>query len=458
MRQQQRKQQRFVDTVVFSVLLFVALLLRTSTTVVDAFESPAKASLKAFEVVTFSKVETTRTTKSSLTSSDDDDEKITAVEFTAFGTHFRVHVEQSYKKFLKNGSLFVDQLNGNEPKSIDWVNTLELEREKKCFYDGKTVLSSSTAGTKNANNIASGNLCPGGSRAHFNVVAKNESISLASPHADFTEDVAQEKMRRRRSRSLLQDDDADGDDSIATSDSISLSKKLRSTYFIAFRAEDELDSNLEGTRFDKVMYKPGITADDEHGHKKRMRRRLNHAGEHWTAQLETYVVIDMKRSADYITAGKTDMDCIMDSLAVMNFVNALYGGVFDVELNVVVSGFGIFSASQGNTVSDGNLGTSEPWTHATLADDTEECAYCENDDEVDVTKFLNKVYNWVDEKDASFFNGADDVVVLSGHDFDGGTIGLAWLGTVCGTWAQNVNEVRYTNPLRYSAATVAHEI
>ena len=238
----------------------------------NAFESPAKSSLKAFEVVTFSKVETT-TTKSSLTSDDKDDEKITAVEFTAFGTHFRVNVEQSYKKFLKNGALFVDQLNGNEPKSIDWVNTLELEREKKCFYDGKTVLSSSsstTAGTKNANNIASGNLCPGGSRAHFNVVAKNESISLASPHADFTEDVAQEKMRRRRSRSLLQDDDADGDDSIATSDRISLRKKLRSTYFIAFRAEDELDSNLEGTRFDEVMYKPGTTADDEHGHKKRM--------------------------------------------------------------------------------------------------------------------------------------------------------------------------------------------
>ena len=208
MRQQKRF---FVDNnkglfFLFFCSVFASLF---SLTVVNAFESPAKSSLKAFEVVTFSKVETTRTTKSSLTSSPDDDtdEKITAVEFTAFGTHFRVNVEQSYKKFLKNGALFVDQLNGNEPKSIDWVNTLELEREKKCFYDGKTVLSSSsstTAGTKNANNIASGNLCPGGSRAHFNVVAKNESISLASPHADFTEDVAQEKMRRRRSRSLLQ--------------------------------------------------------------------------------------------------------------------------------------------------------------------------------------------------------------------------------------------------------------
>ena len=109
MRQQQRR--FFVDNnnVVFSiVLLFVALVFST----VDAFESPAKSSLKAFEVVTFSKVETTTTTKSSLTSSPDDDidEKITAVEFTAFGTHFRVNVEQSYKKFLKNGALFVDQL------------------------------------------------------------------------------------------------------------------------------------------------------------------------------------------------------------------------------------------------------------------------------------------------------------------------------------------------------------
>ena len=84
--------------------------------------------------------------------------------------------------------------------------------------------------------------------------------------------------------------------------------------------------------------------------------------------------------------------------------------------------------------------------------------YCENDDEVDVEKFLDNVSNWVVEQDPSFFNGADDVVVLSGHDFDGGTIGLAWLGTVCKTWAQNVNEVRYTNTLRYSAATVAHEI
>ena len=125
MRQQKRRKQQkrfFVDNdVVFSVLLFVAVLLRTTTTttVVNAFESPAKSSLKAFEVVTFSKVETTTTTtKSSLTSDNYDDEKITAVEFTAFGTHFRVNVEQSYKKFLKNGSLFVDQLNGNEPKSI----------------------------------------------------------------------------------------------------------------------------------------------------------------------------------------------------------------------------------------------------------------------------------------------------------------------------------------------------
>ena len=129
MRQQKRF---FVDNkgVVFSVLLFVFASL--FSTVANAFESPAKSSLKAFEVVTFSKVETTTTTKSSLTSSPDDDtdEKITAVEFTAFGTHFRVNVEQSYKKFLKNGALFVDQLNGNEPKSIDWVNTLELTREE----------------------------------------------------------------------------------------------------------------------------------------------------------------------------------------------------------------------------------------------------------------------------------------------------------------------------------------
>ena len=98
------------------------------------------------------------------------------------------------------------------------------------------------------------------------------------------------------------------------------------------------------------------------------------------------------------------------------------------------------------------------WTCFSLADDTEACDYCEDDDEVDVGKFLDNVSNWVVEQDPSFFNGADDVVVLSGHDFDGGTIGLAWMDTVCATWAQNVNEVRYTNSLRYSAATVAHEI
>ena len=74
-----RQHQRFfvVDNtnVVFSVLLFVAVVF---STVANAFESPAKSSLKAFEVVTFSKVETTRTrttttSKSSLTSSPDDD-------------------------------------------------------------------------------------------------------------------------------------------------------------------------------------------------------------------------------------------------------------------------------------------------------------------------------------------------------------------------------------------------
>jgi len=435
-------------------LLYVTTITLTAT----AFESPAKTSLSAYEIVTFSKVETTTTTggRSSSSSSSSDGERITAVEFTAFGTDFRVLVEPSSSKFLKNGDLFVDALNGNQ-KSVDWQLTNEVEREKTCFYDGKTVVSSSSlSAAKNANNIASGNLCPG-AHAHLNVVAKNASISLALPHADFATDVAQEKMRRRR-RALLQNDD--DDESNATGDKSSLSRQLRSTYFIAFRAEDELDSNIDGTRFDKVVYKPSSTDTADHGHKKRMRRSLQTSD--WTAKLETYVIIDKKRSEDYINAGtgKTDLDCVMDSLAVMNFVNALYEDVFDVELDVVVSGFGIFSANQGNTVSSGNLGTDEPWTHSTLA--TGDCDYCETDEEVNSDNFLDQVSTWgrteVTEVDASFFNGADVISVLSGHDFDGGTIGLAYLSQICSYWPYNINEVRYTNTLRYSAATVAHEI
>lgn len=448
-----RKSGKVHSNFFFFFISTFLLYLTTITLTATAFESPAKTSLSAYEIVTFSKVETTTGGRSS-SSSSSDGERITAVEFTAFKLHFRVLVEPSSSKFLKNGDLFVDALNGNQ-KSVNWQLTNEVEREKTCFYDGKTVVStSSSSSAKNANNIASGNLCPG-AHAHLNVVAKNASISLAMPHADFATDVAQEKMRRRR-RALLQNDD--DDESNATGDKSSLSRQLRSTYFIAFRAEDELDSNIDGTRFDKVVYKPSSTDAADHGHKKRMRRSLQQASD-WTAKLETYVIIDKKRSEDYINAGKTDLDCVMDSLAVMNFVNALYEDVFDVELDVVVSGFGIFSANQGNTVSSGNLGTDEPWTYYTLA--TGDCDYCETDEEVDSGMFLGNVSDWgylQIEADAKFFNGADDISVLSGHDFDGGTIGLAYMSQICGTWPYNINEVRYTNTLRYSAATVAHEI
>jgi hypothetical protein len=52
----------------------------------------------------------------------------------------------------------------------------------------------------------------------------------------------------------------------------------------------------------------------------------------------------------------------------------------------------------------------------------------------------------------------DTAQMFSGVNFAGGTIGLAWLGSICGTYGYSVVESLYTNNLTYRTSLSAHEM
>ena len=52
----------------------------------------------------------------------------------------------------------------------------------------------------------------------------------------------------------------------------------------------------------------------------------------------------------------------------------------------------------------------------------------------------------------------DTAQMFSGVNFSGGTIGLAWLGSICGTFGYSVVESRYTNNITYRTSLSAHEL
>jgi len=52
----------------------------------------------------------------------------------------------------------------------------------------------------------------------------------------------------------------------------------------------------------------------------------------------------------------------------------------------------------------------------------------------------------------------DTAQMFSGVNFSGGTIGLAWVGSICGTFGYSVVESRYTNSLSFRTSLSAHEL
>jgi hypothetical protein len=52
----------------------------------------------------------------------------------------------------------------------------------------------------------------------------------------------------------------------------------------------------------------------------------------------------------------------------------------------------------------------------------------------------------------------DTAQMFSGVNFSGGTIGLAWVGSICGTYGYSVVESLYTNNLTYRTSLSAHEL
>ena len=120
-------------------------------------------------------------------------------------------------------------------------------------------------------------------------------------------------------------------------------------------------------------------------------------------------------------------------------VSALYENAFNPNIEIVVKEIGYT-----------NEGATDPW--GTVSKGT--CTMC-SDQEVNSDELLDEVTDWATSVQNA---GVDVLSVLSGHNFDGGTIGLAYTAGACTDYATNVNEVNPANSLRYSAATVAREI
>ena len=437
---------RFVPTACSFFFFFFFFFFFSERELALALPSPRKQKLSNYEVVRFKEVKVDAL----------DESKVESFRVEAFGVSYEVSLEQSYEKLLKNGKVLVDYLgvpqstddDADEENAKDSMNEFLEQKAKYCFYRGKVIDSDRTS-------IVCGNLCD--EYLYFNIMAKNSSVSFAMPHADFADEVASERER------VFQKLSSAARSSSGAVNTNSRKYVLENTYFIAFRAEDELDSDNAGFIRDKIVYPPGHVNQD-HIHEDddasmNNRRKLQAAS--WTATVETYVIIDKKRVSDYTSDNKTELECVIDSLNVMNFVVALYEGVFSPELEIVVSGVGIYNAL-----------STEPWEHLTGDD----CDYCaDNSTEIDSENFLDEISNFVAtalKSDDDHFNNADNVLVMSGHKFDG-PIGVAWMDSICSVKGEEyiddddevfysgsnaINEVRYTNSLRYSAATVAHEL
>ena len=391
-----------------------------------ALKSPAKSSLSDYQIVRVESVVRDE--------AEEEDDRIKSFTINAFGERFDVEL-------LSTDSLLHEKftvLRYDGETFAEDENTRDVAKAvaKRCQYKGRVVGGSSKHPSR-----VSANLCVEDGFAHVSLLAKNMSLSLMMPHESFREEVeAAKKVRRRRRRKMLEesadDDDDDYDDN---------ANNLENVDFIAFNAADEVAEQMIGEKRDRIKFMPskkGNTDDkeDETNEQDKQERRkpqaINYAN---TRVIEVYAHSDENRVSNYDTA----FDCVMETIAIMNYVSALYENAFNPNIEVVVKAIGYT-----------DKGATDPW--GTIQKGT--CDTCSSH-EVSSNDLLTKTSEWKSAAGIASLQSADVLSVLSGHNFDGGTIGLAYTGGACtASYAANVNEVNSANSLRYSAATVAHEI
>ena len=394
-----------------------------------ALESPAKSSLSDYQIVRVESVVRDE-------AAEEEGERIKSFTINAFGERFDVELLSTDS--LLHEKFTVLRYDGETFAEDENIRDLAKAVTKRCQYKGRVVGGSSKHPSR-----VSANLCVEDGFAHVSLLAKNMSLSLMMPHESFREEVeAAKKVRRRRRRKMLEesaDDDDDDDDDDYNANN------LENVDFIAFNAADEVAEQMIGEKRDRIKFMPskkGNTDDKEeeaNEQDKQERRKpqaINYAN---TRVIEVYAHSDEARVSNYDTA----FDCVMETIAIMNYVSALYENAFNPNIEVVVKAIGYT-----------DKGATDPW--GTVQKGT--CDTCSSH-EVDSDDLLTKATEWKSAAGIASLQSADVLSVLSGHNFDGGTIGLAYTGGACtASYAANVNEVNSANSLRYSAATVAHEI
>jgi hypothetical protein len=415
--------------------------------------SPAKEKLKKYELVQFERVyaddavqrdgnpDSNRSLlRRRLRGEEEGEEGMETMRFKCevFKKTFEIEFEK-IEGFERSFQVYRYDSRAQRAEVDEETTKKAREIVNECAYKGTVVGSKFSRVT--------GILCRDGGYAHVNALSRemNISVSFMLPHDDFADEVRvfrerkreERKLRRRNSRRALLllnggDDDVDDDDDL---------HDLESLEFVAFNAEDEVAEDDVGEARDRVIEIPtNNDYNDNNDNNNKRRRKLNAINYSTTRVVEVYVHSDLARTEKYATA----LDCVMDSISIMNYVKALYENVFDPNIKIVIKAMA-YTAS----------GSLDPWGSITKGS----CSDCTSQ-EIPSETLLIKAGDWKNNINPSnALYKADVLTIFSGSDFDSGTIGLAYRLGMCDKRSSvNVNEVFRENSLRYSAATVAHEI
>lgn len=157
--------------------------------------------------------------------------------------------------------------------------------------------------------------------------------------------------------------------------------------------------------------------------------------------LKRAAVLIVNDNARYSQLGDDVED---DSVAIWSYVQAMYSGLydpeyFDFDMRVELAGQLTFVQTDPYEIETGSGG------------------------EVDIHEVLKKVGLWLKSErpnlEAAQGEHIDDAQLLSGHNFKGNTVGLAWLEGICfDRYALAVNQARAGQQPEKTARIVAHEL
>ena len=409
------RQRKRASAFFFSVLcIAVMVMVEAQTTIMKVkLKSPAKSMLKAYEIVRVEDV----------IREDENVDVVKSFAIRAFGERFEVRLvstKTASTKGLLRENFQVLRFDGKTLEEDEETRELAKRAATKCQYKGFVKSGGGDEGGGSAANArpsrVSANVCAKEGFAHVALLAKNMSLSLMMPHESFREEVEEAKRARRRRkkrRKILNNalDENEGEEESAENEDED--ESLESVDFIAFNAADEVAEHLIGTQRDRIKFMPskGDEEEEANGDDNKKRRKLQAIDYANTRVIEVYAHNDETRVSKYNTA----FDCVMETISIMNYVSALYENAFYPDIEIVLKVIGYT-----------DKGATDPWGTVQKGVSIA-CPACATD-EVGSNDLLEKADYWKSSSGISTLADADVLSVLSGHNFDGGTIGLAYTG------------------------------